>query len=296
MLMRARTNTDVTRTTEFSTIQDFQHTDQLSDGHIIIRYQEHTLDFELDKSPADTLLVCFHGALTRTVEWPMFVGHGVTAELGNVARLSIADPSIGMHETLALAWYAGNDKMVDLQKVTASVVDKVATLIGAKRVMFFGSSGGGFAALQMSWHFPGSLAVVSNPQTSIGRYLPIPVKGYLRRCWSDRPIEELPIEHDMTALYEGGHDNTVAYIQNTRDEFHVKNHQEPFLAAVPDLNRVWCMSDAWGTNPKALHAPPPKRIFKNVLTHAAASQGDWPSGLQHAGFEHASKTTSGLTN
>src|SRR5699024_5173995 len=102
------------------------------------------LDFGLDKAPADTLLVCFHGALTRDVDWPMLIGQGITEELENVARLSIADPSIGMHETLALAWYAGNDDMPDLQKTLASVVDKVVTVIGAKHVVFFGGSGGGF--------------------------------------------------------------------------------------------------------------------------------------------------------
>lgn len=288
--MRTRTNTDAARTTEFSSIQDFHDAAHISDGRIVVDYQDHVLDFELDKAPADTLLVCFHGALTRDVDWPMLVGQGVTAELTNVSRLSIADPSIGMNDTLPLAWYAGNEQMPELQQALASVVDKVATVTGAKHIVFFGSSGGGFAALQISRQFPGSLALVMNPQTSIGEYIPAHVRGYLLRCWDKAPLDTTPIDHDLTVSYAQGFDNTVAYVQNTRDTFHVENHMQPFLGALSNRDNVWTFMDAWGTNPKALHIIPPKGVVTGFLGAVTSCDGDWAKGLQQAGFAAANES------
>lgn len=203
----------------------------------------------LNSSPGSkTLIVVFHGAYDRNKRtYPMFLDR---EEIGVEAhRLSLADPSLERDEQLALGWFAGDEEL-PLQKLLPVYLKNLVKKLSLERVIFMGSSGGGFASLFYSWHLPKSIAVVKIPQTRILEYrLPANDK-YLQACWPnglDQYGDDAPIL-DLTELYSKRVRNQVIYIQSAFDLHHLHDHMVPFLAALPSeaRKRFFIKSSYWG--------------------------------------------------
>jgi len=200
-----------------------------------------------------------------------------------VNRIFISDPSLLISPTLNLAWYAGNSKQ-RLQQILQDIIAKVVSAFGSEKLVFFGTSGGGFASLYYSSQFPGSLAIVANPQTNIARYEPEPVANFAETCFEvsgPDAMERLPhsVTTDLVKVYSKPVDNTVAYMQNSTDAFHIQGHRDPFVENLHYSNSVFeLMGDDWGAG----HAAPPKALITDVLNVAAGD--DWVGGLKGLGF------------
>ena len=270
----------------FASIQEFTEARTAVEGWFSVTHRNRPVDFQFRDSPSDTLVVVFHGAAQRTVSLPWFTGRGVLD--GVPAKwLAVSDASLLISDRLNLSWFAGSHEQPDLQDVTALVIDAVKLKSGAKHLIFFGSSGGAFAALETSRRFPDSLVIAMNPQTSIGKYLQKAVARYLEVAWSTESIADPALDgvtHDLTTVYERDHLNTVAYIQNTRDGFHIQNHQRPFLKEVSGSDKLWRLEGAWGDPAKSGHVIPPKDTVSSIVRSAVASDGNWGQALSDAGF------------
>ncbi|WP_242085932.1 hypothetical protein [Microbacterium lacticum] len=136
------------------------------------------LDAALLTADSDTLVVTFHGSLDRSkYRIPRFE-RARTTEVHGTSCLYWADPSLWLDDSLALAWYTGAGS-INLLSMLAERSADVARLVGANRIIFTGSSGGGFAALQTSALIDASTALVFNPQTEISRYWQTVQRKYL---------------------------------------------------------------------------------------------------------------------
>ncbi|WP_225205320.1 hypothetical protein [Novosphingobium huizhouense] len=227
-----------------------------------LRPRFHRLSFEAPGGKVDLrvklvegatrLVVNFHGALDREKrDLPVFV-NGVPG-IADAHQISVADPTMSLlDKPFRISWYAGHEGF-DAQGVIGTILNAAARALKAQRTVYFGNSGGGFAALYFSWLHRGSIAVVGNPQTDIAAHFPTPVADYLRYCWpSLSGADELPrvIRSNLAALYREGFPNTVIYIQSLGDRMHYQNHMLPFAAAVagtPDARRFLLHSDFGGT-------------------------------------------------
>lgn len=117
------------------------------------------------------MVFSFHGNTPRNPDLkPVFTGLNVTREL-DASFVALSDPTLYLDPDLKLAWYAGSSGW-DLQSLLKCVLRKIATVARSNDLIFFGGSGGGFASLYCAASFPGSLALVWNPQTDIGAYSP----------------------------------------------------------------------------------------------------------------------------
>jgi hypothetical protein len=154
------------------------------------------------------------------------------------AFLAFADPTLQLspsHDML-LSWFLGGpgwDPLLDVRKVIKKAIGKS----GAKHVAFVGGSGGGFAALRASSWFPGSLAFVQEPQTSIANYMPSVVRKYFETVWPKWDhtalLESFPERFNMNEHYRRGTpDNFVYYAQSKADTSHVEGHFQPFCSAL----------------------------------------------------------------
>lgn len=204
----------------------------------------------LDKG-ADTLIVTFHGALARgKYMLPRFERLATLRNLP-VNSLFFGDPALMISDQLELAWFTGWEG-IDLHAVIADWVKSAADQLGCSQVILSGSSGGGFAALQISALVEGSVAVVFNPQTRIDRYY---VKGNPRNLAAQRRYVEIVhpellgsggvVDFDFSPgwaaqlgesasvirRYEGGFSNYVLYCTSPSD-FHHEQHYRPFMEAV----------------------------------------------------------------
>lgn len=182
---------------------------------------------------ATGMLVSFHGATCRARrEAPIF--NAFNPDLTALHQVSVSDPSMQLPGDFRIAWFAGHEGF-DTPGLFARVFRDMARTLGVERTLFFGTSGGGFAALVQSHAMPGSVAVVVNPQTSILRYHPTLVEPYRQACWPALAgNEDLAgaIEADCTRLYGEGFRNTVIYIQSLGDRHHYRAHMLPFAAAI----------------------------------------------------------------
>lgn len=238
-------------------------------GRSVIEHRGLEIPCYFEDRGHHTTFVTFSGALTPDVtELPAFVGWGTTRHLkANVLILS--DPSLALDPKLRLGWYAGSKQQPDLQSVLTRVIRAFAC---KTRVVMFGASGGGFAALEQATRLPGSIALVSNPQTDILRYHERETAQYLHLAWRAGLSESasLPFRHEVVTAYANPVDARVIYVQNNSDAFHISNHEEPFRAALhPDNEVIWVRGD-FGDG----HIGPDKELFAQLFS-AVTNEKRW---------------------
>lgn len=275
---------------KYADVDEFLNSNSTPDGLITISSGAQPIDVLSIDSGSDTTIVCFHGAAEREIRLPWHLGQGVTGSTG-MNRIFLSDPTLYKSKDLGLSWYAGSKETPYLQEILANIVEKIAASTGVKNLIFFGSSGGGFASLEMSHRFPGSLALTMNPQTSLAKYFPTAVSRYLEYGWDGEfeSLDDLPeaVNHDLTKLYAGGFPNHVAMIQNARDWFHIGNHQIPFLNVSGLSPDVYMLMDRWGPDTGDGHTPAPKEILAPILGVLASCHGAWSDVLPSVGFQMA---------
>lgn len=242
------------------------------------------LDALLVNRAAGLLVVSLHGATNRAnTQLPRYERlRSLNAH--DVSALYVGDPALWLDDRLQLAWYTGWVD-VDLHEVIAQWVSAAARKIGAKRIIITGASGGGFAALQVAAHVPGSLALAFNPQTDITEYR---VNGefygaqhdYVRTLWpnilAEYPTPAAlrdsswgdPIRERVSAVarYSRPTKNYIHFVQNV-NEFHMEEHFDPFVRAVIGAGagyRLHAVLYEGGT----MHNPPPQDVFERELNSA----------------------------
>lgn len=271
--------------TSFESLADFVGAQELPGGCLTFEVNGLPVDILNRPAPgaASTIFV-FHPAVTEAVDTlPFFSGQTVTKG-APANRVWIQDPTLYVDDRLNLSWFAGNHKM-DVQAVLTDVVRKLLAVHGSKHAIFFGASGGGFAAMYFSRHFPGSLAIAINPQTNIRFYGEKSVKDYLEfglgaKPGSDpRTLSNYRIVTDLTREYKKEFPNTVAYVQNASDSSHIGRHLKRFVRDVSNHSRLMLYIGDWGQG----HVAPDKDFLQALIVTAVNSFGDWTK-LKALGF------------
>lgn len=237
-------------------------------------------DIRIQDNGSDTTAFLFHGSTSREGRsLPFFTGNNLlTGKKAN--RVFISDPSLLMSKKLALAWYAGNSGGVRVQAALLDAIRTIASCLGGKRLIFFGPSGGGFASLYYSWHFPGSLAYAINPQTRIRDFSAVAVDAFAKACLgaADRSEVDAALAHqttsDVRALYRERFDNHVVYVQNSTDH-HVALQMKPFLSVAKKQPTI-IMGDDWG---EGHIAPPVPQTVATLDRLIADPDNDWGAVL-----------------
>lgn len=202
------------------------------------------------RSESDTLLVSFHGAVDRASRTPP-VFMPAFPLTGNVpSQLAISDPALLEPGDFSLAWYAGQPGLA-LQQALPGVIRDAMRHLGASRVIFVGSSGGGFASLYYSWHFPDSVALVAVPQTNMRSYHRGHIRRYREALWPDATSDAALSKRictDVCPLYAREVPNTVIYLQSAGDRFHLHSQLLPFATAITSVkdSRFVLQCDFWG--------------------------------------------------
>ncbi|GAA4106220.1 hypothetical protein [Enteractinococcus coprophilus] len=278
-------NRDLHQVTEFSSLEDFVNHEVVPAGISTIYVGGIPIDILISPGSAKTTIFFFHGAIQPHFTLPVLSGLGISGGLA-ANRVFISDPSLVLDEKLMLSWYAGNEHQPDLQQDLLTIMEKIVTSLDSERTIFFGGSGGGFAALYFASYFAESLALVFNPQTDIAQYSRGAVRDYALRAFDinqdePRPLDKLPVGvvTDLCTHYMKSRPNSVAYMQNMADKVHVEKHLTPFWNAVDADTEVFLLTDHWRDG----HTPPPKELLSEIL-NVAVSATDWRVSLNAFGF------------
>ena len=285
---------------DHASLADFERCDSLRDGLHTILGGTVPIDLLLRLKPGRPVVFSFHGNTPRNpdLKLPVFTGLNVTREL-DASFVALSDPSLYLDPDLKLGWFAGSSGW-DFQAILTRVLQKVLSVARSRAGIFFGGSGGGFASLYYSAAFPGSLALVWNPQTDICAYNPPHVAEYGKMAFGlpDHATTKsaLPtlVACNLAPVYDGGASNHIVYLQNNTDG-HVVTHMRPFLASLgadlgavekgADLNRiivpgVRLYMANWGDG----HVPPSPAALTRVLEAVVAGAGNWPAMLASEAF------------
>jgi hypothetical protein len=131
--------------------------------HMGLRYECFLQKFDSDK-----LFVILNGAVNRSnVELPIFSRWNWIG-LFKANMLGVFDPTIYMSGDLRLGWYIGSER-VDVTAGLVALIERVASLllIDPRRIILYGSSGGGFAAMATAARFPQGKCISINAQLDI---------------------------------------------------------------------------------------------------------------------------------
>lgn len=204
--------------------------------------QIHTVDcgplalpLAIQPAAGDVLTVLFQGAVDRArMRLPIFVRWRYQLEMGAGPTMAVADPTLDLSDSMRLGWYLGTEAM-DLVPRIADAVQKTAAALGTKHIVLVGSSGGGFAALQVAAHLPEAVVVAMSPQTDLRKYSPRlvtaavgPAFGMSQVSETGIPISRLSVK-DRTA--ERSTFPRVELVSNPGDQVHVKHHEGPLRQA-----------------------------------------------------------------
>ncbi|TXG81448.1 MAG: hypothetical protein E6R14_07805 [Thermomicrobiales bacterium] len=219
------------------------------------------------------LVFSFTGAAANRGNFslPHFAVHGL-AGYTPATIIGFSDPSLARDDALKTAWFSGHEGF-PLQRVLPDLIAAMIEHLGAARVAFVGGSSGGFAALFYSWHIPGSVAIVTNPQTNFQRYIQPPIADYRSVCWPSLANNEAlaaTIDTDLCTLYANRFANSVIYLQVASDYSHLKGQFAPFVASLPPefIHRLIVRIANWG---RRGHKPAPANIWVPWVKAALAA-------------------------
>ncbi|MGP5123061.1 heparinase II/III family protein [Glutamicibacter ardleyensis] len=220
--------------------------------HINNRY----FDFILIKRESKTLFVTFSAAAGIDKNtYPIFSG----LKLGNrdeVDLLALSDIAQSGTESLKTSWHLGTHR-VPTTTIILKLLNKLKRENKYNNIVIFGSSAGGFAALNISRHVPGSTAVVMNPRTDL-KASPTTFAEYIKVAHGNtNPLRRedlsMPLAYSRKTL------NKVVYIQNLQDLNYFNNHYIPFEKS--NINKTKYITGNWGIG----HVVPPEWVYSNVL-------------------------------
>ena len=205
----------------------------------------------VNKKAGAPLVCSFHGALDRQkYKLPRFERMASLVAM-DVNSVYFADPLLELDDKLQLSWFEGGRESRFTEQI-GTVIEHLRARTHSRAAVLTGSSGGGFASLQIAPQVPGSVAVVFNPQTSIGGYLAGGTghgakRDYLRAVWPDEhaaiagKVEMLDGPSGFESLtdarttvwhrYESRVPCTIVDCNN-RNDFHVQDHFRPFSDAI----------------------------------------------------------------
>lgn len=222
----------------------------------------------------DVLVISFHGATNRQkIALPRFQA---APDAGSKsACLQICDPTLNVHEALRLGWYSGSDTF-PLRSILEELLANTISRLAPRRVVFFGSSGGGYAALLYARSVEGAISLTINPQTNILSYYPGHVDDYFAACWPQVPEAERArhLVCDLATLYKENSQNvTTVMLSSAGDRQHFINHVSRFVGRVGlrSRSRIILASDYYGVmgHDGSIPSNVIKRWFNAVLTAAS---------------------------
>lgn len=226
------------------------------------------------------LFVVLGGAVPDRETLPRFSRFSWAEEFPGTL-LCVADPTLNAHETLHLGWYFGSSQQ-DATRVIAAAVRRVAVALEmpTEQIVTYGSSGGGFAALQLAARLgDGATAVAINAQTEVLRYgVRRSVHAFVEACLGGVP-ESVAIARygdRLSALELWSQPDVMArcvLVQNIQDKHHYQQHFVAFAQRFglstehDDLRADGRMATLLYNHPSG-HTAEPRQMLSSILACA----------------------------
>lgn len=191
----------------------------------------------------DRLVVATNGAVSRKDDVdPRGVFQRRTwVEDFHGSALVMSDPTIRPDNSLSIAWGQGAPQGFALPAM-AQAAQFVAARLGipAKRRLYYGSSAGGFQALQLAARDDRSRALVNNPQVDWTKYMARNVRSICRYSYGTEDVAEVRAQypdrtHAVKAFAATGYVPPVRYLLNAASDNDVNLQAGALLKGMEDI-------------------------------------------------------------
>lgn len=191
------------------------------------------------KNDANKLFVLFNGAVRPTAQkkyYPYFSRISWENKF-NGHCLYLYDASLDMKNGYVLGWYRGSTEK-KLHDSYVSIIEKAIKdlEIDYADVVFYGSSGGGFAALKFAEDIKGVTAVAINPQTDILNYEVTEAVQNFKEIF-DVQLNRKSTVVDASCFKPSG--SRILLVQNIQDHHHYEEHFKPFWRKLSFTTEGW---------------------------------------------------------
>ncbi|MBT3136475.1 hypothetical protein KL866_15475 [Alteromonas sp. ALT199] len=255
---------------------------------------QHYLDIEFINRGTETLIFTFAGAYKRDVKktLPFYLAKGFKNKVSSSIAY-IADPSLYLDD-IRLGWYGG-DMHNNLQQNLLTTLKTIQHICKAKRVIFFGGSGGGFASLFFSRYFNNCLSIVWNPQIfiekyNISRFKIIDTYSQIAfNCQRSELGKYICTDLANHIKSKEPKNNLIFYLQNITDN-HVERDLKPLCAellygeafsklnfeeeATHKISEYFLLHlHNWSSG----HRPPPRSVLLQLLVTLSSDDSAWSS-------------------
>ncbi|AXC50729.1 hypothetical protein DRW48_14510 [Paracoccus suum] len=199
--------------------------------------------------------------------------------------LCIADPTLELDERLCIGWCIGderNDAIPQLAEFVSSFAR--AGSIPSERIVIYGSSAGGFAALALAAQIEGSTAVAVNAQSDAMNYeITRHVANFRAAAFGNASPDAIRaafrLRVDMSARWQTVTRSRAILVQNELDVHHYRDHFLPFWTSiggdpVPPLglsqagpHAAWIYRDERG------HVPESVEMARQIMAMLSQPEG-----------------------
>lgn len=190
--------------------------------------------------------------------------------------LCIADPTLELSEDLALGWLIG-DKDDCATSELAEFILKLARHKGVpnEKIVIYGSSAGGFAALALAACIDGATAVAINTQTHALFYENKRQVALVRRhCFNDlsqeQIIRDFPDRVNMELRWKNVKHSRAFLVQNETDTHHYEVHFLPFWKSLGGIAtagiREAGQHKAWLYHQEGGHIPESMEMAQKIIS------------------------------
>ena len=159
---------------------------------------------------SDYLFFCFSGAKPINKELPYF-NRWKWGDIFHSSIVAISDYTLKLSEELQIGWYQNNGELENF-KILSNFIKELALKLGYKenKIILYGSSAGGFAALKCTEYLPLSRCIAINAQTDISKYY----KSYYELLKTKLP------QNNMESYSVDYINQNTLVVQNLQDTFH----------------------------------------------------------------------------
>jgi pimeloyl-ACP methyl ester carboxylesterase len=174
-----------------------------------------------------------------------------------------------------LGWYLGTDEH-DASEELSRFIRRFAAALGIPedKIVIWGSSGGGFAALALASRIEKATAVAVNPQTDIFAYEIARHVQAVRSCCFRNQTAQYIQEHfgprvNMAQAWRSNRSSRAILIQNKLDAHHYACHFKPYWEALGGTAEGGASADgrhyAWIYSDSRGHAPESEQMIPDIL-------------------------------
>lgn len=188
------------------------------------------------------LVVFGQSAITRPASKPPVFHRWSWVDDLPYSCMVLNDPTLYLSDVMEGGWFQGTEDHFYME-TAAQLIREIADAnnIEPRRILFFGSSAGGFTSMQMATMVKGSHALVQIPQVDMSDYhVAGAVEHLLTHCYGGKGL------HEATQMYPDRwsvietfrkyqHIPNIWYLQNSHDANHLRRHFAKFVSGVSDL-------------------------------------------------------------